>query len=43
VGAFERVGFFTFYVKEEKNGGDSTDHDYAVLQELSSRKEFILV
>jgi hypothetical protein len=43
VGAFERVGFFTFYVKEEKDGGNSIDYDYAILHELSMREDIILV
>ena len=43
VGAFERVGFFTFYVKEEKDGGHSIDYDYAILHELSMREDIILV
>jgi hypothetical protein len=43
VGAFERVGFFTFYVKKEKDGGNSIDYNYAILHELSMREDIILV
>lgn len=43
VGALERVGFITFYVKKEKDGGNSTVDDYAILHELSRREDFILV
>jgi hypothetical protein len=41
-GAFERVGFFTFRVDEEEDE-ILNDHNYAVLQELSMRKNVILV
>ena len=43
VGAFERVGFFTFHVKKEKDGRNSIDYDHAILHELSMREDITLV
>jgi len=41
VGAFERVGFFTFDVHEKDE--NSIDHNYSILHELSMRENIILV
>jgi hypothetical protein len=43
VGVFERVGFFIFTAKMKNDGGNSTDYDYAILQDLSMREDIILV
>jgi hypothetical protein len=42
-GAFERVGFFTFSVTNEDAGGDSIDNNLAILNDLSRRKDYVIV
>ena len=40
IGAFERVGFFTFRVNEDEN---RIDHSYSILHQMSTKENIILV